>query len=630
MCGINGLINFNATKPSLKALERMNDCISYRGPDDAGVYIDRGVGFGHRRLSIIDLSKAGHQPMTYTHGNRTVVLTYNGEIYNFKEIKEELLNKNYAFKSKTDSEVILASYLEWGVECLKKFNGMFAFVLYDKDKNILFGARDRFGKKPLKYYHDDDRFIFSSELKAILTQDVKREPDFTAIDDYLTLQYVPSPKTGFKGIYKLSPSHYFILNLTTRLLDVKRYWDLEYSQKLNISESQWLKLLENQLEQSVKKRLISDVPIGAFLSGGVDSSAIVAFMSKFTDKVKTFSIGFDEKDYDETKYARKVAKRYNTDHKEFTVKVNDMLKLIEKLVYQYEEPYADSSQLPTYMLAEFTRKHVTVALNGDGGDENFGGYDKYEKHLIAKRIFIPFNRTLASFFDFLDKNIKSSLFFHKVFLFLRTLRQPNWLRHLNYTHYFDTYTKNEFYKPEFKRKLGTHSSFFCFSDLMKRKKNVSYMDRIFYLDFNTYVPDDLMVKVDIASMANSLESRSPLLDHEFVSLAAKMPSTLKIRFGERKYIFKKMLEKYLDKDILVRRKKGFGVPIEHWFRKELKDYIRDNLLNKQGIVLNIMKIDKVKRLLTDHFRGKDNSKKLWTLMILNLWHERFFGGVKDG
>ncbi|MCZ7403144.1 MAG: asparagine synthase (glutamine-hydrolyzing) [Candidatus Methanoperedens sp.] len=614
MCGINGKIKFEGKKVLENEIAIMNDALAHRGPDDSGIWIEKNIGLGHQRLSIIDLSVAGHQPMEYDN----LVIVFNGEIYNFLELRKELEKKGHVFKSKTDTEVILASYKEWGTECLDKFRGMFAFAIYDTSTNVLFGARDRFGKKPFKYYLDDNVFIFASELKAILTQEeVEKEVDWEAIDDYLTLQYVPHPKTGFKNIYKLPHAHYFILDMNTKKFATKKYWDLDYSQKLNLSEKEWVKLLEDALKESVRLRMISDVPLGVFLSGGIDSSAIVAFMSQFTDKVKTFSIGFDEKDFDEMEYARMVAKRYNTNHHEFIVKSNDMLKFIEQLVYQYEEPYADSSQLPTFILSKFTREYVTVALNGDGGDENFGGYDKYAVHLFAKRMKkLPFKNLLLYIFKILGQE--------KGALFLKILDQENWEQHLNYTNYFSTYSKQEFYTDQFKAKINYHETRDFFSRIIDGKSDLEYMDKIFYLDFNSYVPDDLMVKVDIATMAKGLEARSPLLDHKFVELVAKIPSDLKVGVNRRKYILKKMLESYLDDDILHRKKKGFAIPAKHWFRNELKYYIKNVLSDENGIVLQIMKKEKVDGLLKEHYGGKDHGKKLWTLMVLNLWYNEFF------
>ena len=623
MCGICGIYNFKKEEKVEKDdLEIMVNTLAHRGPDDSGVFIDNNIGLGHRRLSIIDLSDAGHQPMFY----EDLIIVFNGEIYNFQEEREKLIQEGYKFKSRTDTEVILALYKKYGKNCLNHLRGMFALAIWDEKNKTLFCARDRFGKKPFKYYFDGENFIFASELKAILSlKKIKREIDWEAIDDYLILQYVPHPKTGFKNIFKLPQANY--LEIKNNKIKIERYWDLNYSNKLDLTEQEWCEKLENKFDESVKLRMISDVPLGAFLSGGVDSSAIVAFMSKYADRVKTFSIGFKEKKYNELNFAGIVAKKYNTDHHELIIEPKN-ISLIKKLVYQYEEPYADPSQLSTFLLAEFAKKYVTVALNGDGGDENFGGYDKYEKHLIAKYLqILPFKNQLAKVVKFIDKNIYSSFLLYKTNLFLKTLNQKVWQRHLNYTHYFDTYARENFYTDDFKEKLKKHSTFKFFKELMKNKTNLEYLDQIFYLDFNSYVPDNLMVKVDIATMANSLESRSPLLDHEFVELVAKIPRNLKIRKirKERKYIFKKMLKKYLPNKILYRKKMGFGLPIDDWFRNDLKNYIEENILASNSLSRKIMKGDKLKELLNDHFdKRRDNSKKLWALMVLNLWHREFF------
>ncbi len=622
MCGINGIVKLNKKKVSRKEIDLMNEEIKHRGPDDQGIFLDGNVGFGHLRLSIIDLSPRGHQPMNYSHKKSEIEIVFNGEIYNFQEIKDDLVRKGYKFISTSDTEVLGAAYLEFGFDCVNKFNGMFAFVIFDKQKNILFGARDRFGKKPLKYYLDKDRFIFSSELKAILTQDVKREVDLEAVNEYLTLQYVPAPRTGFRNIFKLPQASYFVLNLDNKVMEIKKYWELEYSKKSELSEKELIKKIEEKLEESVKKRMIADVEIGAFLSGGVDSSAIVAFASKFKKQLKTFTIKFKEKDFDESKFAKKVAKKYKTDHREFLVGPDDLKPLIKKLIRQYEEPYADSSQLPMYILAEKTSKYVTVALNGDGGDENFAGYDKYERHLwIPLFRFLPLKGMIAKKVLEIAKT-KDSFLLYKISLFLRLLNEKAVRQHFNFTHYFDVFYKEDFYKEKYKKefKKKQYETFDRFE-----KKDLKGLDQILYLDFNTYVPDDLMVKVDIATMANGLESRSPILDYEFVELCAQMKTSQKIDiFGRRKKIFKKMLEKYLDRDILYRKKRGFSIPITHWFRRELKDDLEKILFDKEGLVFKIMKEQKVRQLFESHQNKKDHSRKLWSLMALNLWYKEYF------
>lgn len=623
MCGINGIVKFNKEKVSRAEVDLMNQEIKHRGPDDQGIFLDDNIGLGHLRLSIIDLSPKGHQPMIYSHKKREIVVVFNGEIYNFQEIREDLIQRGYKFNSGSDTEVLEATYLEYGFDCVEKMNGMFAFVIYDKQKNILFGARDRFGKKPLKYYLDDKKFIFSSELKAILTQKVKREVDFEAINDYFTLQFVPAPKTGFKNIFKLPHASYFVLNLENKKLEIKKYWDLDYSSKINLPEEELIEKIEKKLEESVEKRMIADVEVGAFLSGGVDSSAVVALASKFKKQLKTFTIKFTEKDFDESKFAQKVAKKYKTEHREFLVKPDDMKAVIKKLIKQYEEPYADSSQLPTYILAQKTSKYVKVVLNGDGGDENFGGYDKYTRHIAIPFLkFLPFKTLLANILLKISQQ-KDSFSLYKISLFLRLLKNKDIERHFNFTHYFDVFYKNDFYKDEYREKFAKiqYDSFKKFERIGKLKG----LDQIFYLDFNTYVPDDLMVKVDIATMANGLESRSPILDYEFVELCAKIGVDQKIDiWGRRKKIFKKMLEKYLDKDILYRKKKGFGVPIKHWFRGELKDELEKIIFDKNGLVLKMMREDKIRKLFESHQNGQDHSKKLWSLMALNLWHKEYF------
>lgn len=623
MCGINGIVKFEEKTVTQEEILRMNEKIKHRGPDHGGVFVDGKVGLGHRRLSILDLSPMGNQPMVYRHKEREVIVVFNGEIYNFGELRDDLEKKGYKFDSTCDTEVLEAAYLEHGFDCVKKFNGMFAFVIYDKQKNIFFGARDRFGKKPLKYYLDERMFVFSSELKAILTQGVERQVDFDAVNDFLTLQYVPAPKTGFRNIFKLPHASYFVFDLQNRKLEIQKYWELDYSKKFQLSETELLVLLEEKMEEAVKKRMVADVEVGAFLSGGVDSSAVVAFASKYKKKLKTFTIKFNEKDFDESLYAKKIAQQYKTDHHEFLVSEDEMKGLIEKLVVQYEEPYADSSQLPTFVLAQKTSSHVKVVLNGDGGDENFGGYDKYQRHLLVPFFqWIPLKKIFAQMILRLAQKT-NSFKIYKYFLFFKMLECSSAQRHLNFTHYFDVFYKNNFYKEVYKKRF---EQLHCksFEQILPKDK-FSGLDNVLFLDFNTYVPDDLMVKVDIATMANGLESRSPLLDYEFVEFCAKMKASQKIDiWGNRKKIFKKMLGKYLDRDILHRKKSGFAVPIKHWFRGELRNYLEGVIFDEKGLVLEMMKRDKVEELFKSHQNGQDHSRKLWLLLILNLWHKAYF------
>lgn len=639
MCGISGFVNFNS-KVEKRQIEAMNEAIKHRGPDGRGVFIRNHknfhLGFGHVRLAILDLSEKGHQPMGLCLGKTRdksflvyddskepdYLVTFNGEIYNFLELRSELEKVGYSFETECDTEVLIKGYAHWGTDVVSKLNGMFAFVIWDVHGDLLFGARDRLGKKPLKYYFDDERFIFCSELKGILTQDVPREIDLNAVDRYLTLQYVPAPLTGFKNIFKLEQASFFIFNLKTKEFSTERYWDLPFDKKKNRSKKEWMKKIEQCIDKSVQRRMMaSDVEVGSFLSGGVDSSAVVAFASRYKENLKTFTIKFAEKDFDESEYAQKVAQQYKTEHYNFTVRANDMQNAMEEIVFQYEEPYADVSQLPTYILAKKTSEKVKVVLNGDGGDENFAGYDRYRVHQIADKMkWLPFTNLTAWICKKLSENFNSALF-HQAFVFFKTLHESPAVRHYNYTRYFDTFTKEDFYLDSIKKSINKDS----FEAFRKYEKKLPTVEAIQYLDFHTYLPDDLMAKVDIACSAFGLESRSPLLDYELVETAAEMPLKYKMKGKKRKKIFKEiLLGRYLDKDILYRKKKGFDVPVNAWFRSELRDFLNSTLLDPKGLVLNLMKRKKVENLLEEHYKGKDNGKKLWVLLTLNLWYRQYF------
>lgn len=639
MCGISGFVNFKS-KVEKSQIEAMNEAIKHRGPDGRGVFIRKHknfhLGFGHVRLAILDLSEKGHQPMGLALGKMLeksnlvyddnkepdYVVTFNGEVYNFLELRKELEKVGYSFETECDTEVLLKGYAHWGTDVVTKLNGMFSFVIWDVHGDLLFGARDRLGKKPLKYYIDDERFIFCSELKGILTQDVPREIDLNAVDQYLTLQYVPAPLTGIKNICKLEQASFFTFNLKTKEFNTEKYWDIPFDEKKNCNKKEWMKQIEHCIDKSVQRRMLaSDVEVGSFLSGGVDSSAVVAFASRYKENLKTFTIKFAEKDFDESEYAQSVAKQYSTEHNNFTVTAKDLQKAIEKIVYQYEEPYADVSQLPTYILAQKTSEKVKVVLNGDGGDENFAGYDRYQIHQLADKMkWLPFTGLAAWCCKKLSEKLNSALF-HQAFVFFKTLRESPAVRHYNYTRYFDTYTKDDFYLDSIKKHINKDR----FAAFRKFEKKLPTVEAIQYLDFHTYLPDDLMAKVDIASSAFGLESRSPLLDYELVELAAKMPLKYKMKGKKRKKIFKEILEeRYLSKDILYRKKKGFDVPVNAWFRDELREFLNSILLDSKGLVLNLMKRKKVEQLLVEHYSGKDNGKKLWVLLTLNLWYKQYF------
>jgi len=628
MCGITGKIYLNDKTVSEQDILIMNEKILHRGPDDGGVYIspDQKVGLGHRRLSIIDLSPLGHQPMRYLDRYEIV---FNGEIYNFQEKKIELEKDGYIFKSKSDTEVILALYDKFGKKCLEHLRGMFAFTIYDEQEKTVFCARDRVGKKPFKYYLDENVFIFGSELKAILTQkEYKKEPDYIAIHHYLTLQYCPAPLTGFKDLKKLEPAHYLFVDLKTKKVEKERYWKLDYSQKLNLSEDEWKKRIMQKLEEAVKLRMISDVPLGAFLSGGIDSSAIVALMSKFSKTpVKTFSIGFEEERYNELKYAKIVAKKFKTDHKEFIVKP-DAIKMLPQLVYQYEEPYADSSALPTYYVSKMTREYVTVALNGDGGDENFAGYGRYsvQKFGILYNKFIPFHKKIIlPIVKFLATLVKNT-FFDRAYIFANTLSQKYNYRYINYIRYFSNELKEKIYTDNFKEKTKNIDSYKIVADKFNEAGAKDKMDQCLYADFSTYLHDDLMAKVDIDSMAVALEGRSPFLDYEMLELTAKIPFNLKLKgLNNKKYILKETLRGLVPDEVMFRPKMGFGIPIDVWFRGKLKDFAYDTLLSEKAINRGLFKKEALKALLDEHVNTKINhAYRIWALITLELWFQEYF------
>lgn len=628
MCGIAGKISFTDKPVSTKEVEAMCNAIKHRGPDDSGVYIspDAKVGLGHRRLSIIDLSPLGHQPMRYLDRYEIV---FNGEIYNYQEKRTLLEKEGYRFASHSDTEVILALYDKFRERCLDHLRGMFALAIYDERDQTLFCARDRVGKKPFKYYLDDRVFMFASELKAILTQpEYVREPDYTAIHHYLTLQYVPAPLTGFKNIKKLEAAHYLLLDLKTRQLTKERYWKLDYGEKLDLSEDEWKRRILDKLEESTKLRMISDVPIGAFLSGGVDSSAVVAMMARNSSKpIKTFSIGFKEEKYNELPYAKKVAEKFSTDHTEFIVEPN-AIDILPLLVRQYEEPYADSSALPTYYVSKLTRDHVTVALNGDGGDENFAGYTRYAalqvslllEHFswLAKTVGVPVTKFAAD----MAKNTLMS----RIYRLTKTLSIDYRARYMGFTSYFTNEQKSELYTSEFKDRVWGDNTYTLIAEKFLESGSNNRTEQAVYADFATYLPEDLLAKVDIATMAVSLEGRSPFLDHEMLELSAKIPFNLKLKdFNNKKYILKKALEDILPHEIMYRPKMGFGVPIDTWFRGELQDYARERLREGELVKHNLFKQTALENILRTHATTNINfSPHIWALLTLVLWFEEYF------
>ncbi len=625
MCGIYGYAYFDSSrKADPEILSEMGTVLQHRGPDNMDMLIRGNIGFGHTRLSIIDLSSQGNQPMTNEDGS--IIITYNGEIYNFVELKGELEKKGHIFRSHTDTEVIIHLWEEEGVDCLERFRGMFAFAIWDTNRKILFLARDRLGQKPLFYHIDKDKIVFGSEIKAILkAPDIKREPDMEAIHHYLNYQSVPSPFCAFKGMKKLPPAHFLLLKEGRG--EPRRYWKLSYSNKLSVNgEKERISLQEEiieRLKESVKLRLVSDVPLGAFLSGGLDSSIITALMADIMDQpVKTFSIGFTQDEYNETQYARMVAKRYATDHHEFIV-TPDARSIFPELVWHYNEPFADSSAIPTYYVSKLAREYVTVVLNGDAGDENFGGYPRYKNvdEFAIRKDFPSFLKRL-----FTQKKTWPAFCgsgFLKNFVRLQSLNQERLLYYYRITHFHELY-KSRLYTDLMKNLMGGNFSVDLLLERYRQSDAGDFLDSTLDLDFGLYLPDTLMVKIDIASMAHSLEARSPFLDHKFIEFVARIPSSLKLKDGiKSKYILKRAAEPYLPSEVIYREKMGFGVPIDHWFRNELKDMVYDILLSKSAIERGYFKKEYIEDLLNRHQKGENWQYLIWNLLMLELWFLMF-------
>ncbi|HKQ79214.1 MAG TPA: asparagine synthase (glutamine-hydrolyzing) [Blastocatellia bacterium] len=629
MCGIAGIIS--ETGGLLEAqLAPMIEAQAHRGPDAWGVWSDERCALGHRRLSIIDLSEAGRQPMANTDGG--VLITFNGEIYNFQQLRRELEGLGHNFRTRTDTEAIIYAYEQWGVDCLARLRGMFAIGIWDRKRRRLFLARDRVGKKPLFYAQFGGRFLFASELQGILAdKDVPREVDPRAIDAYLSYGYVPAPRTAFKGVYKLPPAHYLTLDLKQSGFEkhIERYWSLDYGPKIRISEEEACEVLREKMCEAVRLRMISDVPLGAFLSGGIDSSVVVGLMAKVSGaKVKTFSIGFNEAAYDETAHARRIAERWETDHHEFIVEP-DALSILPKLVRHYGEPYADSSAIPTFYVAQMTRRHVTVALNGDGGDESFAGYERYLANYLAERLqSVPGMATAARALgrvipDSIDPKSRA----RQARRFLAVASRPMAERYPRWLKTFQDEAKPRLYSPEFSVQLNGHAdesleSLFNGSPVSGTPTHP--VDAAMAVDVASYLPYDLLVKVDITSMANSLEARSPFLDHEVMEFAARLPVEIKFRDRRLKHLLKRAFADLLPPENVNRRKMGFGVPVGQWFRGPLRELLRETLFSQQSLGRGYFREPEVRRLVDEHLdSAADHSFQLWNLLMLELWHREF-------
>ena len=625
MCGIVGIANNGGVAVDRGVLEKMSGAIAHRGPDDDGFYIDGPVGLGMRRLSIIDVA-GGHQPIHNT--DRTKWIVFNGEIYNYQELRRGLDERGHELYTNSDTEAILHLYEEEGADCLRHLRGMFAFAIWDERDRTLFVARDRVGKKPLLYSHQTNGdLIFGSEFQALLQHPgISRDVDHQAIDSYLSYLCVPAPMTAFKQIRKLEPGHW--LRWKDGAIETKRYWRPNFSKKIKITEEEAIEETTRILRESTRLRMISEVPLGAFLSGGVDSSTVVALMAQeSSEPVKTFSIGFEEQDYSELKYARRVAEHVGAEYHEFVVRPN-ALEILPTLVEHYGEPYADSSAIPTYYVSRETRKHVTVALNGDGGDESFAGYERYAAMLMAEtyaKIPAVLRRSLIEgpIDMFPTSELKRSRV-RDAKRFLRAANLPRTRRYERWMSSFDDEVKREIYTDDFKAAASGLDAGAILDEWFMAANGSGVLDASMLTDQMTYLPNDLLVKVDIASMANSLEARSPFLDHNVIEFAASLPEAMKMRRFETKSLLKKVAARLVPREVIYRRKMGFGVPIGKWFRGEMKDFVRDVLLSQTALRRGVVKPEKIEKYVDEHLSGsRDHSFQLWTLLMLELWFQRF-------
>jgi asparagine synthase (glutamine-hydrolysing) len=622
MCGITGIFDQRGKREIDKELlTRMNDMQYHRGPDQSGLFVEAGIGLGHRRLSIIDLS-GGQQPLF--NEDNSVVVVYNGEIYNFNELAAELKSYGHTFRTHSDTEVIVHAWEQWGQQCVDQFRGMFAFAIWDKQRRTLFLARDRLGIKPLYYAElSDGHFIFSSELKALrIHPGFIPEIDPFAVEEYFAYGYVPDPRTIFKNVKKLEPGYTLTISSNNPIPVLQQYWDVPFATESLLSDKQIEYELIERLREAVKIRMIAEVPLGAFLSGGVDSSAVVALMSEAgQEHVNTCSIGFSDPKYNESEYASQVSTLYHTNHYMKNVEADDY-DLIDKLSSIYDEPYADSSAIPTYRVCELARQRVTVALSGDGGDENFAGYRRYRWHMHEEKIrsllpgFVrrPLFGILGNIYPKLDwaprylraKSTFQSLsrdaldaYLHTVSVVYDDVRKP-------------------LYSSSFRRELQGYHARQVFDDISSRAPTSDPLSLVQYIDMKTYLPGDILTKVDRASMAHSLEVRVPLLDHKFVEWVSCLPHRYKLRGREGKYIFKRALETRLPHDVLYRSKMGFAVPLASWFRGPLRERVQNALLGEPLLSTGMFNDKHIARIVSEHQSGmREHSAVIWSLLMFD-------------
>jgi asparagine synthase (glutamine-hydrolysing) len=614
MCGICGVIHFDGSPVEKETLARMVEVIHHRGPDDFGVWANGSVGLGNTRLAIIDLSAAGHQPLSNETGD--VWIAFNGEIYNFQSIRDELIQRSHAFRSRTDTETIIHLFEERGIECLQSLRGMFALAIWDGRKRELWLARDRLGKKPLYYFHNGPALVFGSEIKCLLSYPgVPRKFDRTILPLYLTYGYIPAPQTAYEGIRSLMPGCW--LRVKDGQVEEKSYWAPPVQkpgrpEKIDF----WTGALLAHLREAVRLRLISDVPLGAFLSGGLDSSAVVALMAEAASRpVKTFAMGFaGEPSYDETAHARVVATHLGTDHHEFIVEPQTV-ELVPKLAWHFDQPFGDSSAIPTYLVSKMAREHVTVALNGDGGDEVFAGYERFYAARLAKnyqRLPEWAHRGLAALAERWPQGTSYRDPGRRTVRFLTAARAPLAEQYLGWVGVMSDEIVNGL--------AGRPRTIDHFQNYFAHANGGEPVPTLLDVNLRSYLPDDLLIKADRMSMAASLEARSPFLDHVLIEFAATIPTDLKLRGRTTKYVLKRALAGKLPPEIINRPKHGFGVPIGKWFRTTLRQYLTDTLLSAQAMGRGLLRPAAVEALVGEHLSGeRDHGQALWVLLMLESW-----------
>ena len=620
MCGICGVATFHPETPlDSSVLERMNKSIRHRGPDDEGYFQDMQASLAMRRLSIIDLN-TGQQPIT--NETKDIWVVYNGEIYNFKSVRAELIRRGHKFNTQTDTEVIVHAYEEYGENCVEHLNGMFAIALWDTCRRRLFLARDRVGIKPLYYWAGPDKLVFASELKAlILHPDVPRQINLTALDLFLTIEYVPAPHTIYEGIHKLLPGH----TLTVENGDVKirQYWDIPY-QPVNQSEAECTETLSGLINEAVKIRLMSDVPLGAFLSGGIDSSTVVGYMSQnMSEPVQTFSIGFEDDTYDEVPYANAVAKHFGTDH-HVEVLNPDIVTLVEQLVPHHDEPFADTSIFPTYLVSKLASQNVTVVLSGDGGDELFAGYDTY----IAEKLNRYYGRLpgplrqqlLPKFAEWLPPQPAKKGIINKIKRMVEGGALDPSLQHTRWMMFLNSSEKNSLYRSDLREMLSLNMTAGYFSGYFDRVNRFDSLAQQQYVDLKTYLADDILTKVDRMSMAASIEARVPLLDYHIVEFALNLPPHMKLNGSRTKSILRNAVKSLVPDLVLEKPKQGFSIPMKHWLRTSLKPMMFD-LLSRDSLKMHgYFDHQVVSNWIQEHLDGRVNhSHRLWALMVFELW-----------